>query len=384
MSNQITTAEGHSLAERRRHLSPEDGNAIGPGAYSTQLDGSRFSQFIRDNIRLFIGILALALGVAAVLTLRQEPVYETKASVLLDQRKKQVVQGLEDVVSPLPPDSSVVDTEVELLSSSGMAFQVARSAGLIPNVAPDRMSADQQQEASEVIRNILEHRTISRVGLTYLIDIRYASADPQMAQRMANLYAQTYLASQVGVRVDEDERVRKHLQAEVARLQAQVTSADAAAATYKARHALNGNTPLGTLTEQEISSYNQTLALARAQAAEDAQRLSAARSQVAKGNDSLGDFNSASMQQLRAQQGLASALVAQLSSRYGPNHPELVTARKQLEDINRLIAGENSRVVSGLQAQAQASSGRAAEVAAKLSSTEGQLAQSDKAAVKLR
>jgi len=133
-----------------------------------------------------------------------------------------------------------------------------------------------------------------------------------------------------------------------------------------------------------MPGYNQTLALARAQAAEDARRVAVAESQIARGPDSLGESNTPSMANLRAQQATASAQVAQLASRYGPNHPELISARQQLADIDRLIAGQGTRVVSGLQAQAQASAGRAAEIAGKLSSTEGKLAGADKAAVQLR
>ncbi len=384
MSNELSAAQHHALAERGRHLGPEDNTGYSGGAGAAQLDGSRFARFLKDNYKLFLGIMVVMLSLAALYTWRQDPVYETKASVLLDQRKKQVVQGLEDVVSPLPADSSVVDTEVEMLSSSGMAFQVARRAGLIPDVPVARMSQQQQEDASLVVRDILEHRAINRVGLTYLIDIRYSANDPETAQRMANLYAQTYIDSQVGVRVEENTRVKLHLENEIARLRGQVKAADAAVATYKAQVGLNGNTALGTLTEQEISSYNQTLAVARAQAAEDAKRLDAARAQLARGTDNLGDSNAPGMTDLRSQQTAASAQVAQLASRYGANHPELITARQQLQEINRLLAGQGSRVVAGLQAQAQASAGRAAEIAGRLSATEGELAGADKAAVRLR
>jgi capsular exopolysaccharide synthesis family protein len=380
----MTAGQHHALAERGRHFTPDDAPGYAAGSHGGQLDGSRLTRFLRDNYKLFLGIMAVALGLAALYTLRQDPVFETKASVLLDQRKKQVVQGLDDVLSPLPADSSVVDTEVEMLSSSGMAFQVARKAGLIPDVPVDRMTQQQQEDAALVVRDVLESRAISRVGLTYLIDIRYRSSDPETAQRMANLYARTYIDSQVGVRVDENTKVRRPLESEIARLRSQVMSADAAVAAYKARTGLNGNTAAGTLTEQEISSYNQTLALARAQAAEDSRRVEVARSQISHGVDNLGELNMPSMTDLRAQQATASSLVAQLASRYGPNHPELITARQQLADINRLIASQGTRVVSGLQAQAQASEGRAAEIAGKLSSTEGKLAGADKAAVQLR
>ncbi|WP_169799475.1 GumC family protein [Novosphingobium lentum] len=379
----VDPATGH-----RALIASDFGHGGRQGAYgqpgSGSLDGSRLAGFVRQNALLFAGIMIVVLGLAALYTMRQTPVYETKASVMLDQRKKQVVQGQEEVVSQLPSDSSVVDTEVQILSSSGMAYQVARKARLLADVPVERMTRSQQEQASAAIRDILEHRSIARVGLTYLIEIQYSAADPEVAQRMANLYARAYLDSQVAVRAQENERVQAHLQDEIGRLRGQVKAADEAVASYKAQAGLNGNTAAGTLTEQEISSYNQTLAVARAQSAEDSQRLAAARSQIARGVDRLGDLNASGMQQLRTQQVAASALVAQLASRYGPNHPDLITARQQLADINRSIGGEGNRVLASLQAQSQASAGRAAQIEAKLNATQGELARADRDSVRLR
>lgn len=372
-------------APRGRSLTPEKGY---PGAYTGgvgHMDGSRIYTFIRENWLIFAGIMIAALGLAALYTFLQDPTYETRSSVILEQRKTQMVQGLDEVVSPLPADSIVVDTEVELLESSGTAYQVAKKAGLIPDIGFQEMSPEQQQEAAAVIRDIMTNRSVERVGLTFLIEIGYKSKDPEVAQRMANLYATNYIESQIDVRVDENARAREHLETEIAKLRQEVKNADVAIAQYKAANGLTGNTAVGgTLTEQEISSYNQTLASARAAAAEDAQRLAAARAQLARGVDGMGDINAPGMQQLRGQQALVSAQVAQLSARYGPNHPELIAAKDQLEEINQQIRGQAQRVVAGLEAQAQASQGRVREIASKLSSTERELARADSSSVRLR
>jgi polysaccharide biosynthesis transport protein len=349
------------------------------------MDGSRVYTFIRENWLIFLGVMAAALGLAALYTFLQDPVYATKSSVIIEQRRTQVVQGLEDVVSPLPLDSSVVDTEVQLLESSGTAYQVAQKAGLVPNIPFQNMSPEQQEETANVIRDIMEHRSVARVGLTFLIEIGYESSDPETAQKMANIFATNYIESQIDVRVQENARAKQYLEEEIAKLREQVKTADIAISQYKAANNLSGNRSAGgTLTEQEISSYNQTLAAARAAAAEDAQRLAATRAQLARGTDQMGDLNAPGLAQLRAQQSAVSARVADLSSRYGPNHPELIAARQQLADLNSQISSQAQRVVAGLEAQAQASQGRVNELAAKLSSTQGQLQRADAASVRLR
>ncbi|MGE0775818.1 MAG: GumC family protein [Sphingomonadaceae bacterium] len=371
--NALTQEPSRALVERELVYAPRDGT----------LDGSRLGQFVRENYKLFLIIFGATLGLMILYTLNATPVYTAKASVMLDQRKRQVLQGMDEVVSRLPSDSSVVDTEVEILSSSQTAYEVATRVGLVPNVDPSKMTAEQLRDASETVQQIIRNREIGRSGLTYIINIYFTAPDPQQAQSVANAFAEAYLDSQVDVRVQENERARAHLQREIAELQTKVKQADADVAAYKASTGLN-STASGTLVEQEISSYNQALAMARAQAAEDAQRLSSARAQMARGVAQLGDGASMGLMQLRSQQASASARVAELKTRYGPDHPEMMAAQQQLNDLDRAITAESNRTIASLETQAMASSGRVAALASKLASTEGELAEAGTASVRLR
>ncbi len=379
MANELQRRKRNALAEAPRALVERD---LGYAPRDGTLDGSRLGQFIRDNYKLFLIVFAATLGLMILYTLNKTPLYTAKSSVMLDQRKRQVLQGVDDVVSGLPSDSSVVDTEVEILNSSQMAYNVAQRVGLVPNVDPTKMSMDQLNQTSEIVQDVIRNRNIQRSGLTYIINIYFNSPDPVKAQQIANGFAEAYIDSQVAVRVQANERARAHLEREIAELQAKVKQADADVAAYRAATGLN-TTVSGTLVEQEVSSYNQALAMARAQAAEDQQRLASARAQLGRGVDQLGDTSGGGLISLRGQQAAASARVAELESRYGPDHPEMIAAKQQLADITRVINTESRRSLATLETQANASSGRAAALEAKLASTEGQLARAGNASVRL-
>ena len=53
------------------------------------------------------------------------------------------------------------------------------------------------------------------------------------------------------------------------------------------------------------------------------------------------------VQALRAQRATISVRVADLATRYLDNHPDLVTARQQLADIDAQIAAEMARAKAG-------------------------------------
>lgn len=381
MSNELTASQGHDIAARQSL--GIDRLSLGAGESTTSLDGSRLNEFIRANIKLFVGIMVVCIGLAVLYTVLAPPSYTSHASVMLDQRKRQLTADPRtavqlDVVAPLPgADTSAVDTEVEVLNSPQMAYEVARKAHWVPDVDYNQLKPSQQEDVGNLLKQMSKHTRIQRAGLTYLIDIAFSDTDPQTAQRIANYYAQLYVDDQVKVRASANTGAAEHLKSVINDLQTQVAQADAAVAAYKARTNLNGNTAAGTLTEQEISSYNQNLAMARAQAAQDSRLVSSARQQLAQGVEHMGDINAPTLQTLRSQQQASSALVAQLSGHEGPNHPELIAAKKQLADYNREIAAESQRYLAGLESQAQASNGRAAELASKLAATQSQLKQAD-------
>lgn len=352
------------------------------GYQAPAFDGSRLRQFIGQNYKLFLAIVFVSVAAVAIYTATLTPTYTTKSTVVLEQRKREVVKGLDEVVSNLPSEPTVVDTEVQLLSSADMAFRVARAQGLLPSLEPDELSPDQQQEAARVVEQIMKKSRIQRAGPTYIIDIYYSSQDPYEAKSMADQYARTYINSQIDVRVQANEHAAEHLRQEITKLEDEVKAADANIAAYKAQNNLT-DTSGGTLTEQEISSYNQALALARSQSAEDAQRLAAARTQLRQGVERFGDANSGGIQRLRAQQSELIASIADMQTHYGPNHPALVAARNQLADVNRLIAEQGARDIASLETQAKASAGRAGALAGKLSATESELKRGSAASVEL-
>src|SRR6478736_6230357 len=83
----------------------------------------------RRRLRLFAAV-ALAVFVAVLLyTLQEMPRYTASAQVMLDVRQEQVTD-MSAVLSGLPADTAVVDTEVEVLRSRSLAGRVVEALKL--------------------------------------------------------------------------------------------------------------------------------------------------------------------------------------------------------------------------------------------------------------
>ncbi|MEM9964104.1 MAG: polysaccharide biosynthesis tyrosine autokinase, partial [Asticcacaulis sp.] len=141
-----------------------------------------------------------------------------------------------------------------------------------------------------------------------------------------------------------------------------------------------------TLTEQEISNLSQTHASVKVDLAEAEARLATARRQLAAGStgEDVGEaLNSQVIKDLRNQRAQVSRRIAEMESRYGPLHPEIIKAKRELQDIDAQINSEIQRIISNLEAQASVQRQRAASVAGSVGQARGKLVGNNRALVRL-
>ncbi len=255
------------------------------------MDLRRWFNVFRRRIRLFIAVALVVFAAAVMLTLQATPRYTATASVVLDTRKTNVT-GVQQVMSDMPTDASAVATEVEILKSGQLAERVVKALnldedpefnpalrkpkglgairasvrdlvkGAAPKTAP---TPAQLQRAHEgVVNNVLKGLQIRRTGMTYVIAIGYESESPTKAAAIANKWSELYLLDQLQSKFEATQQATRWLNEQLGSLRGQVEQDDAAVQQY--RIANNLLSASGTsLTEQEISSYSQSLASARAE-----------------------------------------------------------------------------------------------------------------------
>ena len=391
--------------------------SAGAPAGDDRSDVERLITVFRRRSRIFSAVAAVILAAVVVITLELTPSYTATATVMIDTRKHDIA-NIQEVESGLPADSSVVDTEVEILKSRSLAGRVVTALGLdndpefnpslaqptllgapmafigqvfggapeAPAAAAREADALAKQKTHEaVVDNVLSHLSIRRSGLTYVIDIGFDSRNPTKAARIANAFADKYLLEQLESKYEATKQATAWLDQRLAELQPQVEAADAAVQQYKAQHGLLASVG-STLTEQQISNLNAALDQAKADAAEKDARVSTAKSEAQTGSNGenlSGPLNSQTMMQLRAQQAAASSKVADLETKYGPKHPAVQQAQRELADTNAQISQEVARNVSNLQTEDSVARQRVASLEGSLSNAKGTLVGNNLASVQL-
>lgn len=387
----------------------------GPEGLVERIDLHRLIALFRRRLPLFLAVALLVMVAAIVVTVRATPLFTATSSLTIDTRDQTVVDT-EAVLSGLSPDTGVVDTEIEILKSRQLAERVVDALSLdedpefnvalaepgpvqgvlngaaalfgaaAPDAARERMSElDRRREKDKVVDAVLNRLTVRRAGLTYVMNLGFTSEDPVKAARIANMYAERYLLEQLEAKFSATRQANSWLNTRLADLRTEVQQAEAAVAQYRSANNLLSASG-ATLTEQEISAYNQQLASVRATQAEAEARLRTARAQLAAGSngEDVGEaLGSQVVQSLRARRAEVSGRVAELSSRYGPRHPDMLRAERELADIDAQIQAEIRRIISNLEAQAQVARERTGSMAGSLGSARGALAANNAAAVRL-
>lgn len=381
------------------------------GGQADRLDFHEIVSIFRRRIKLFAVVTFVIFELALMLTVTSTRQYSATAEVALNRREEQVTPKEGQVTSDLPAQSADVDTEVQVLTSRALVTKVVdelklgnnpsyigllpsgslmesvrRRLGQLPRRTIGTLSPDDRVLLRELVidhvRNVVD---VERVKTAYAMTITYTDANPVRAAAIANAFARIYVQDQVDSKRLASGKAVSFLRAQIEHLRQQAQADMRAVQQYRIRNNLLSTTG-ASLTEQEISTYNQQVADARAQAAEDRARLDTAKAQLASG--SLGDdvgaaLSSPVVHALRAQRAQVSAQVAEYSGRYRDNYPLLRDARQQLRDIDNQIQTEIFRSISNLDAQAKVSQQRLDSLVGSLGGARGVLAQNNSAMVAL-
>ncbi len=393
-----------------------------PAAYDLPAESNFDIQELMAELRRYAKLFAVIFVVvfAAVLTaaLLQAPKFTSTSSVLISEDNGQPLPGQAQMPDQ-PLDQTAVESEVELLKSRTVAERVmdqlqlqndaefnsskaqpspmstvkdwltlkplreqtfrAKTAG-----TPAQISA--KFERQNVVDALEGNLSVNRVGLTRVIEISFTSTSKEKAALIAETWAQQFIEQKFATAEAANKQQTNFLSARIDGLRAQVETAQRAVEQYKIAHNLL-SAEGATLTEQEISDLNRQLATARTDQAESEARLATVRDQMAAGShgDDVGEtLNSPVIANLRNQASQISSKLADLESRYGPLHPEIIKVKQQLRDTNAQIDAEIQRIVSNLNAQNKIQQQRTGSLVASVARSQGQLATNSKAMVDLQ
>lgn len=369
---------------------------IDPGADSDILDLRAIFSVVRVNLTLLISVFIAVFVVCVGLSFLLPSKYTSSSSVMVGGKDINVSADPKQATTDAPADSAAVDSEVEILKSVAIADAVSNELHLDqdPEFNPAlkkggvlsflHHGADTTPDTihQEILNNLTKVVSVKRQGLTRVITVSVETESPAKSAHIADAWVNAYIMRSAQVQSNSLGDVNKQLSSRLDDLRAQANEADKKLQDYKISHGLTSDGD-STLPEQQVYFLQQQLALANTDVAGTQARLAAARRQgpagsvdPTQGSDTLRD--------LRGQQATLSANLAQLTSRYGDLHPEVIKTKQALAAINAQIQAESARMTQQLQTDADTALQKQRSIQASLGAAQGKLNNNLSSNVELR
>jgi capsular exopolysaccharide synthesis family protein len=170
-------------------------------AEATELGLVDFARIIWRHKLLILALGVLAGAAALALDTRRTKVFEAKAQVLLTPTLSQAVSATNGGNSAALSATDVA-TDAKVISSP----------------------ANQQAAAALLKVPSVPKASVTQVGTTNVVNVGVQSPDPAFAIKVANAYAQAYIAGQQRQAVSSLEAAAKQLSSKIATLQGQISS----------------------------------------------------------------------------------------------------------------------------------------------------------------
>ncbi|HZP63857.1 MAG TPA: polysaccharide biosynthesis tyrosine autokinase [Terriglobales bacterium] len=354
------------------------GHTIGISSSLTAQDSllREYSRVLIKRKWTVIASVVLIVGVVALSTLRSTPIYDAVGSIAIT-KSDPVVLNLKDPASASADyyDPTDLDTEVRILKSDLLALQVIRQLGL------DRTQGSAQgqftsglpatpealQPESSALANFKSGLQVSLVPNTRIIEIHYRSPDKNLAARVVNTLAATYVEQNFKTRFESTMQASDWLSKQLVDLQLKVETSQEKLVRYQKEHEILGIDEKQNITTAKLDELNRELTAAESvrMEKESLYRLvqsgvaeSAANSDPTQRNTQETVATSPLLDKLREQQADLKIQMAQLNVQFGPAYPKVAQLRNQLQEVEAQIQAEMNKVRARLRGDYQASAQR--------------------------
>jgi succinoglycan biosynthesis transport protein ExoP len=358
---------------------------------------SSLTRIVRRQLAvIIISIIAgSSLGVAYILVTPKS--YTAKAQLITDTRRLQISPSLAE--APIEPWAA--DTQVEILKSEKILLPVINNLQLLENPEFNRSGffstffrsqnrSSDLERTRGVLQAIQDSLEVARVVKTQIVEISFKSRDPDLAARIVNAIADSFILDQLDSRAQAARRASVWLQDRIKELGDEASSAERAVVEFKAKNNIvdAGGKLMG---EQQVAEVNTKLIAARSDMSEAIAKLSrietilgSAKRDAAVDATVADTLKSSVVTKLRDHYLELAGRVADYEFRFGPNHLSVVRMRSQMQEIRKSIRDELQRLAETYKSDLEISKRKEEEIQRELDQTVAKSQATGQAQVTLR
>ena len=301
--------------------------------------------------------MIVATVVAFVYTYRQPKIYEATCQVIIEPMAPQVLPGSKDVVElgtgTFWANKEFYETQYRIIQSTSVGQRTAEKLGL--QYDPDYASAvGPSHDLAALGRVVAGQLTVRPLKDSRLALITVTDRKPQRAALIANTVADTYIEYNLDYKLEGARSAMAWLAEQETELKRQLEGSELKLYHYKKDRNL-----LAVSLDDKQSMLSQNLASVNAKLTDlhiKRLEMDSKRKTIEHAKQNIGEEETLpeirekeTIQKFREQYVLLSKDYADLSSRYGPDHPKMKAIAGQMATVRKAYEQEIDGVLISFQ-----------------------------------
>jgi succinoglycan biosynthesis transport protein ExoP len=379
---------------------------MAPAAASGEPDMRGLGRVLWAKKTKVLGITLLAAATAFAVVNTITPRYRSESRLLLEVRDNVFLRAEADKNggdrNNIDPEA--VTSQIQLVLSRDLAREVIKKENLASQPEFDPAVAGMSLSKSllglfgvgrdpssltpeeRTLESYYERLNVYAVEKSRVIAVDFDSANPDLAAKVANTIAETYLKMQQSSKQDQTRAAGTWLAGEIADLRTKVADAEAKVDAYRTKSNLFSGSNNTSLPSQQLTEINSQIAAARGQKADLEARARQLREVIRSGKpiESSDIANSDSMRRLIEQRNALRSTLAEQSTTLLDQHPRIKELKAQIAEVEREMHTEGERLTQQLENDAKVAGDRLETLTASLDTVKKLASQSNEQDVQLR
>lgn len=297
-----------------------------------------------------IGLVALA----AVVSYTMTPRYKTEAIISVGKEGVAAL-GFKDEGGAVPADvveyNMQLDAQVQILGSDTIILETLKQLNLVNSQGrpthpegPDRSGPALTTHEVTILRDYQDRLEVARIAHTSLIEIHFASPNPQLASDFVNKLVQVFIEKNFQTRYESTQQVSGWLSNQLEDLKTKVQLSQGRLADFQKQNGILGVDDKQNIITQKLDELNRGLTGAQ----EDRMAREALYRATQAGDPELvpGVSDSPIIKQLKDQQAQIASLYAQATTEMGSAHPKVIQLKNQLDQIDTALRAEFNKIAA--------------------------------------
>ncbi len=331
----------------------------GPGDFGAvdDADGFQFWDAVKVVARwrwLIVATTLLAVIAAGVLIVRATPLYRASATIEVQPQETQIMEGA-SVEPMLSADAEFMSTQYTLIKSRSLAERVAENL----NLAVDARYADQtasiENRLAAAAKKVQDNVSVSIVGRSRIIEIRYVSPYRGEAARIANGIADGFIESALERKYNATAYARNFVGERLLAARTALEDSEAKLVRYATEKGiLDLGGDAGSAVDGSLDATSLTALNAQLSEAQSRRIALEVMLQGLRRGEQRQVLESDLLSDLARRRSSAVTEYNEKLNTFQPDFPEMTSLRSQIEAIDREIEAERSRIFASVSAEYRA------------------------------